>query len=456
MQALAFTMIGVPLGLIAPRATALAVFWALVAFEPTTVDWSSFISDALYLYPRELADALPFTVYPWEMVAGAVTIRLLIAPPAGPRPAVPFIIWLVPLAVAGGYAVGLVNGGKANIGYIEARGLIFAGVTFIAAHRLLPIKTRTAWTLAISSTAVLSLITLSRYFTVTRNNFQGDLAYAHETPVLLAVGMVTGGVAFFSTKNFGLKSLAVLYELLLLVAMVSTGRRAGTLAFLFAGLMFAILIVQHRRVMIPIAIMGLIAFAAYLGAFWNSEFGAIGQPARAIRSQFNPSERDLSSNTYRAIETYDVIATIRLNPVTGVGLGNPFITFIPLPAIGGWTMQFYTPHDNLLWLWLKLGLPGISAVIGVWMLALARAFEAARVRRSGEIPAAAIVCGAAFVVALAYAQVDQFFVNSRALAPFAVMTAVVLILRTQPVPVVRLVTAEERPAEAMRYFPGAI
>lgn len=455
------SMCGVMLALVAPRPTALLVLGLVVALEPTTIDASSYLADGLYQFPDSIRAVLPLTIRPWEAVLIVLAIRSAVSSSDQQftRAPLPPLVWGIPAVIVLAYLWGIGQGGAANLGYIEARGLLTAGLAFFVAWRLMPFTDRSLWRVLYVSTTILALITISRYAFITRGNFLGDLAYAHESPAFLAIGFVGGGVAFFSARGGGARISLIAYEVLLVVAMISTGRRAGTLVFALAAVAMVALIVRHRRVMIPLALAGAVAFAAYLGVFWNSQYGALGQPARAIRSQFSPDPRDASSDLYRRTETYDVLATIRLDPVFGVGLGKPFIAFQPLPALSWWQMQYYTPHNNLLWLWLKLGIHGAAVVLGVWMLTLATAIRLAREAPRGEVPSLAIIAGAAMVVALAYMQVDQMLVDTRATLPFAVLAAGVLSMRSVPVGVRETQPARTSTAVVARrhrYFAGAV
>jgi O-antigen ligase len=117
----------------------------------------------------------------------------------------------------------------------------------------------------------------------------------------------------------------------------------------------------------------LVGGSAYVAAFWNKEYGTTAQPARAIRSQIDPSARDDSSDLYRDIERYNLVQTIRANRVFGIGFGNQFGQYVSLPDLTSvWPLQFYTPHQNILWLWLKLGIAGISVMMAVFIAAMAR------------------------------------------------------------------------------------
>ncbi|MEO0493755.1 MAG: O-antigen ligase family protein, partial [Actinomycetota bacterium] len=102
---------------------------------------------------------------------------------------------------------------------------------------------------------------------------------------------------------------------------------------------------------------------AYSAAFWNSNSSA-GFPVQAIKSQLvdDPNAADSASDIYRAIENFNLLATIKSNPVFGTGFGKPFLQPIPLPDISGafplW--QFY-PHNSMLHLWAAGGVLAVAA-----------------------------------------------------------------------------------------------
>jgi len=170
---------------------------------------------------------------------------------------------------------------------------------------------------------------------------------------------------------------------------------------------------------------------AYLAVYWNQDYGTIAQPARAIRSQFQPSGRDDSSDIYRTIEKYDVEQTIRYNRMFGVGFGRPFIQFQPLPDLTSfWPLQSYTSHQSVLWLWLKMGWLGISVFLGLVVVVLSRCLERMRGLATANADwAVAAVLFSATLAFIVYATVDLGFAGSRAAAPAAVLAALALGLR---------------------------
>ena len=69
--------------------------------------------------------------------------------------------------------------------------------------------------------------------------------------------------------------------------------------------------------------MVLIILSGYVGAFWNST-GSAGFPAQTIKTLIAPGSAatdDTNSDLYRMAETYNLVYTIRLTPLLGLGLG---------------------------------------------------------------------------------------------------------------------------------------
>ncbi len=116
--------------------------------------------------------------------------------------------------------------------------------------------------------------------------------------------------------------------------------------------------------------------AVYLPAFWNSD-GAIGQPARAIRSQFDPSARDQSSDLYRVEEDANLMATMRTEPVFGYGYGKPIIQVAVMEDLTDIDpLILYLTHDQILWIWMRLGTIGFIVfwiMIANWLIRASQA-----------------------------------------------------------------------------------
>ena len=131
---------------------------------------------------------------------------------------------------------------------------------------------------------------------------------------------------------------------------------------------------RQRVRFVYIAIAGGILGSLYLAAFWNGS-GGLAEPARSVRSMIQPDERDFSSNLYRDQENANLRYTISLSPFTGIGFGKPMQINSPILDLREtWALQFYMPHNNMLWLWMRMGIIGFALfwmVIGAAVLLVA-------------------------------------------------------------------------------------
>jgi hypothetical protein len=101
--------------------------------------------------------------------------------------------------------------------------------------------------------------------------------------------------------------------------------------------------------------------AIYFPLAWNAS-GPWALPARALRSQSDPNERDANSNNYRMAEDQNLKYTRDTQPWTGIGYGRPFIQVNPMPLID-FPMKDYLPHNGVMWVWMRLGHFGFLAFL---------------------------------------------------------------------------------------------
>jgi O-antigen ligase len=115
-----------------------------------------------------------------------------------------------------------------------------------------------------------------------------------------------------------------------------------------------------------------LVFGGYLLAFWNTEKGA-GFPAQAVKTVVAPgelSEDDKGSDLYRTIENYNVVYTIRTQPLTGIGFGQQYLRPIPNADISFAQWWEYRSHNAILWIWMKTGLGGFLAMLYLFTAAI--------------------------------------------------------------------------------------
>jgi hypothetical protein len=133
---------------------------------------------------------------------------------------------------------------------------------------------------------------------------------------------------------------------------------------------------QQRSRFVGALVVGMLLGSLYLGAFWNSN-GGLGAPAQAVKSMIQPDERDFDSNLYRDQENANLEYTIGFSPIIGIGFGRPMEVNTPMVDLtSSWPLQLYMPHNNVLWLWMRMGIIGFIifwVAIGAAFLLIARA-----------------------------------------------------------------------------------
>src|SRR5207248_1809588 len=121
----------------------------------------------------------------------------------------------------------------------------------------------------------------------------------------------------------------------------------------------------RRRQIAGFAFVGCVLAGIYWVGFSNDP-GLLGQPARAVLSQLAPSTRDQQSNQYRTVENVNLGIAIRQSMPFGTGFGHLIPQAVPNVDISNIdSFISYLPHNGVLYIWLRLGLPGI---IAFWLM----------------------------------------------------------------------------------------
>jgi hypothetical protein len=419
-----------------PAQTALGLLGCVIIFEGHALDFTSPFSRVIYALPPGWEGAFGLTTSPIEVAAVLIAVSVSVQGIANrePFPSLPLIVLAVPVAMCLGMAYGILKGAPTNLVYTETRGLIVGVAIFVAAARLAPGRLELIGRTVVICTFVLALVMISRYlFYVRPGNVDvpPEFQFAHENSIMLGIGLLLGAGRAANARDMRTALGMSLFCALILVAMIVTGRRAATLVLLVGALSMGALLLPRRPVMVvAVGLPLLLAFGAYLGAYWNKEYGASAQPARAVRSQFDPTSRDESSDRYRQLEKANVTETVRVNRLFGIGFGRPFAQFQPLPDLTSfWPMQSFTPHQSILWLWLKMGWFGISVFLGASVVVLQRALE--QMRNAGRDERSwmtAAVLFSATLMFLIYSTVDIAFAGMRQVGPMMVVGAIALTL----------------------------
>jgi hypothetical protein len=323
---------------------------------------------------------------------------------------------LFSIALVFGVVRGRLGGGDLYIAFWEVRALLYlVGFYVLAANVVRTPRLVSALTAICVLAAGLFAIegAYRKLVLIDSGQIVGDLAYSHElaiflgTMLLVVIAQQVVGAPVWQ-RVFGL-----LLTPITLFTLLASERRAAQIALIIAFAAFALVFLfSYRKAFFLIAVPAAIAMAVYLPLFWNST-GMIGQPARAIRSMYQPNERDASSNLYRDLEKINVRETIRANPLLGVGFGQPFYFIVPLPDLSFWPFWRFQPHHNILWVWLKIGAPGF---IVFWVLmgsALHLAVQVARSGRDRAIKVFGFLALAALITTPVFCYVDLGLTMSR-------------------------------------------
>jgi hypothetical protein len=186
--------------------------------------------------------------------------------------------------------------------------------------------------------------------------------------------------------------------------LLSMERRAGYICVMVGFLELAVLLFMVKRKAFLMAVVPILIGAAfYFPVFWNQS-GPLAQPARAVRSLQNPDERDAASNDYRELERLNIIATMRANPILGVGFGRPYVFEVPIPDVSWWPFWQYETHDAVHWIRMKTGPFGFIAFM--FLICSAIGLAAHHVRRSKDrdirVFAVLALCGVTITMVFAY------------------------------------------------------
>jgi O-antigen ligase len=192
-------------------------------------------------------------------------------------------------------------------------------------------------------------------------------------------------------------------------AFLLSQRRAAMVA-LFVGLFIALAVLfqRRRRAFWFVAPTVAILATGFVLATWHAR-GALGLPAQAVKTVLFPNQlndADTSSDLYRQIEAHDLYYTIQSSRAFGMGFGRPFLQPIPLPNLSFFEFWQYIPHNNVLWIWIKLGFLGFVAMLFMFARGVQLGARSVALVRSND-HAAFVVVGLTYVVMfITFAYVD--------------------------------------------------
>lgn len=215
----------------------------------------------------------------------------------------------------------------------------------------------------------------------------GSISYLNPAPNLLMLSLVLGAAAAI-VRRVRLPAWVLAGAPLALLALVLSYRRSFWIAAAFT-LVIVVIVASRRRGRATAALAG-IALALTLGA--TAIVGSSDPSASPLATRAKTlTPEGLGTNRgdrYRIDERRNVIATLREEPLTGVGLGVPWRAHHPLAE----SHDRRYVHFAVLWFWLSFGLLGVVAYLAVLGTALWAALNVWRRHPNGTVKIAALAC----------------------------------------------------------------
>jgi hypothetical protein len=307
----------------------------------------------------------------------------------------------------------------------ETRSFFYLGVIYVLTCNLIQTRAqlRTFIWLFIAAIALKSVQGIVRYIDVRANGLQADSITGHEDVVffaafvLLVAGLLLFGAKLEPQARRQLRVMLVVLPALLFTLLV-TNRRLGFVVLLSGLTLVAILLLRTRRDLFlrfaPLVVIGL---GIYIPLFWNGT-GTLSEPIRALRSITAPeTERDRSSNAWRALENTNIDYNLRIAPITGLGFGRPYSFIVAEPPLDatGFTYWRYIAHNAIYWVWMKMGLIGF---ILFWYLigsAVVLGLVTFRQLRDGYLKALALVAAGVVLMQVIFSYGDLGLTYSRSM-----------------------------------------
>jgi hypothetical protein len=376
--------------------------------------------------PLELLLVLTFGVW---LVQGVVRHRVEFRPG---RLFWPMLLFFVALIF--GLVRGQLSGGNLNIALWESRCLFYIVICYVLTANTIRSRhhVATLMTIGLIAIGLFAIEATYRRIALIDTGILGiimEFAYSHEVVIFLGVLILL----VLAQHIFGAplwQRMLGLYVLLpfAIYALLATERRSGYIAVMVAFLALSlVLLFVNRKAFFLLAVPVIVGGAIYLPIFWNTT-GLIGQPARAVRSLYEPDPRDAASNMYRDLEKINVRATIHSDPLLGVGFGREFLFIVGMPDLSYWPFWHYMPHHNILWVWLKVGAIGF---IIFWVLigsALMHGAHLIKVLRTPDTRAFATMALTGIVCTLIFCWVDLGLTMSRVTTFLGICIGVLAVL----------------------------
>lgn len=299
---------------------------------------------------------------------------------------IPILMYIGWVMVA--YLNGKATGGDFKLALQETRAQFYFLAGYLMAYNLTKEKKdldRLLWITILGILLKGFLYTFRRYVTMAGQALPDQGVGSHEEAFLFDAYTLLLLVFALCGANPKMRNVMLMGLPLVILGNLACNRRSSTaaLAVVLPLLLVAAIrgLEKRRKFASIVAGIFIVVGPMYYMAFKNSE-SAIAQPARAIKSQFQPDERDASSNEYRDKENADQLATIKSAP-WGYGYGKRFLHAVPIADIAdSYEWWDLLPHNQILWVWMRTGWQGF---ICFWIMVAAIVIYAGFVFRDSSL-----------------------------------------------------------------------
>jgi O-antigen ligase len=301
---------------------------------------------------------------------------------------------------------GLATGGNFKLSLWELRPQVYGFVMFLLASSLLRTRRQllTLGVVILCAVVFKAAVGTFRWQFTLGHSVTQDTLLGHEDSYFLVLFVVALLAALVWARRRAVLTPLLLATPVVTICLLANQRRVGLLALAAAALVMVVMLLKFElriraRVVVLVALAA-IAVGGFVAVNWNQTDGLAVQLVRPIRSLVDPSARDNSSDLYRVAENANLKSTFKQAPVTGLGFGMPFSIATPMADISSvYPLWNVIPHNSLLWVPMRMGIPGM---VGFWGLIAMIALEAFATMRRTEDPVARAV--AVFAVAAIVAE----------------------------------------------------
>jgi hypothetical protein len=312
--------------------------------------------------------------------------------PAAWGAAVIFLLWIV-----GGFIIGMKSGGDFLPALWEVRALFYLAIVYFFVPQIIQTREQveTLFAVIIAAIAFKALQGVARFASLGFSLSGFATLTNHEDPVFITTLVVMlMGLVVFKSQHRHRTLLMTLLPLLMLGFFVAQ-RRAAYAAAAISIITFIVLMSPRERYTMVRSILPVIGFfVIYCTVFWESE-SRWASPVRLVKSGLS-NDKETSgeryySNLYREFEKYDLAVTVQKAPLAGIGFGKKYERPIPLADIS-FPLRDYIPHNEILWVMVKLGAFGFFAFA---LFFTVFAFRGAAVFRRLDDPYLKAICAVA-------------------------------------------------------------